>query len=166
MQPKEEIEASYVHPDPWMYKSSPADKIRKRYIVEVARLMCLEIADPIRTLDIGAGEGWITEHLPGHVLHAMEISDNAAARIPKNVTRVMEPQGKYNLIVATGVWYAHYDIGLFLRILLEHANGIVLISGIADWIHSSAYQLGTQIMKLEFPYPAGMQRILAIDLRK
>src|SRR5690606_19701810 len=84
MQTKESLENWYKFLDPWNYQNTPDDLKRKEII-----LKHIEPCDTI--LDIGAGEGWITKDLPANEIYAIELSDIAASRFPKNVIRVSEP---------------------------------------------------------------------------
>lgn len=129
MQPKSEIENWYKQPDPWGYESNESDKNRKQRILEI--LSVYSTFD--RAIDIGCGEGFITQDLPANEIHGIELSDNAAERLPKNVKRVHKPEGKYDLILCTGMLYRQYDYRKFLDWINEHARGIVLTSNIKSW---------------------------------
>jgi len=120
---KEYLEGRYAERDPWGYQKNPADLYRRKKIVEVATDYGPEFD---RALDVGAGEGWITQKLPAKEIHGYEIADNAAERFPSNVTRVTEPVGKYDLVLASAVFYKHYDYELMHRLVLDHACGIVV----------------------------------------
>lgn len=129
MQSKSEIEDWYTNKDPWGYESNKSDKNRKQRILEV-----LEVYPEFdRALDIGCGEGFITQDLPAKEIQGVELSDKAAERLPDNVKRVHEPEGKYDLIICTGMLYKQYDYRKFLTWIREHANGLVLTSNIKSW---------------------------------
>lgn len=129
MQSKKELDKWYSAQDPWQYENNPHDIYRKE------KILTLIAGDYRRALDIGAGEGWITKDLPAKEIHAIEISDVAASRFPKNVTRVSEPWGKYDLIIATGVFYDQYDYKQMHQWIISHASGKVLTSNIKAWEH-------------------------------
>jgi len=117
---KEYLEKFYSTPDPWGYQKNKDDIKRKKIILK-------KIDGKFkRALDIGCGEGWITKDLPADMIYGYEISDNACKRFPKNVKRILEPKGKYDLIIATGVLYEHYDYEFFHKMIEKHASGIVL----------------------------------------
>ena len=162
MQSKDEIEKTYQKPDPWGYQSSPEDSKRKHYILHL-----LDIFGPHyrKALDIGAGEGWITQHLRAAEIHAMEISDTAASRFPGGIRRVSVPDGRYDLVTAMGVLYNHYDFLFFKKCIQEHASGIVLVSYIAAWEHPWARNLpGKELLLAEFPYNEHRQRVRIVDV--
>lgn len=169
MQPFNEIEQHYEKPDPWGYKNSADDHRRRELITNIAALFGQFEAGvhPFRrALDIGAGEGWVTSMLPAGELHGYELSNNAAARFPPAVKRVSPPEGKYDLVTACGVWYPHYNWPHFQQLVRAHASNIVLVSGIADWFHPSVNDIGKEVFRAEFPYPAGKQRILVFEVKK
>ena len=103
MQTKEELEHWYAVPDPWLYKQTPDDEERKNLILDFLPLKYQ------RALDIGCGEGFVTTDLPAIEIHGIEISDNAARRLPWNVKRVHSPEGLYDLVMTTGTLYQQYD---------------------------------------------------------
>lgn len=156
MQSKESIEQSYAHPDPWGFQSHGDDHTRKSNILSV-----LSGLGPFkRALDLGCGEGWITKDLPSEVIYGFEISDNAASRFPKNVKRCFSPEGKYDLIVATGVLYHHYDHRYFLDVIKRHAENIVLTCNIKDWEVPEVEKLPmTQFVEMQFDYREFTQRL-------
>lgn len=140
MQDPREIEAFYGKPDPWGYQTNPEDENRKRIIMELLReqLKMLGKERYDQALDIGAGEAWITKDLPAKRLYGYELSDNAAMRFPKNVLRVQDQDliredVKFDLVIATGVLYGHYDWPRFVEMIRRHATGTVLLCNILDW---------------------------------
>jgi hypothetical protein len=148
MQSKAEIEEWYTKPDPWGYEGTQDDIDRRSIILRT----CGEAMFYDRALDIGSGEGFITAHLPAKEIEAYEISDNAAARLPWNVRRVIKPTGKYDLIIVMGMMYAHYDFPMFLRMIREHADGLVILCNIKEWEVKEVCQLGEPVETFEFPY--------------
>lgn len=129
MQSKQDLEHWYSKNDPWQYESNSEDLKRKTRILSHLKNTYK------RALDIGAGEGFITRDLPAKTIHAIEISDKAASRLPKPIERVHEPQGKYDLIIATGVFYDQYDWKKMHQWIMQHAIGTVLTSNIKSWEH-------------------------------
>lgn len=159
MQDPKEIEEHYKNPDPWGYKTNPDDVVRKQIILDrILRYTPFE-----RALDIGAGEGWITEHLPAQEIFGFEISDTAASRFPENVKRVLIPEGKYDLILATGVMYDHYDVPLFLKMIKEHASRIVVLVNIKPWESPLLRELGTPVYEEDFQYGQFIEHIRIYD---
>lgn len=123
-QTKAELDKWFESPDPWNYEVNKDDKYRKDKIYDAIA----SFAPYKRALDIGAAEGFITRGLPAKAIEAIEISDKAANRMPHNIKRVHEPKGMYDLIIATGVLYPHYNWKLMRKWIEEHASGVVLVS--------------------------------------
>ena len=144
----EELESQYNNLDPWQYETNPDDIYRKKFYLTV--LSDLNSDNWKRALDIGAGEGFITRDLPADEIHAIESSDQAASRLPENVKRVYEPQGKYDLIICTGTLYEPYDHKKIYNNIIKSSCNTILIGGICDWI--IPYSFGTLIKSFKFPY--------------
>lgn len=167
MQDPKEIEEHYKNPDPWGYKTNPEDKMRKAHILEIIE----RFAEPFRedrplfkrALDIGAGEGWITESLPAEEIFGYEISDTAASRFPENVKRILTGEGRYDLILATGVMYGHYDVPSFIKMIKEHASGLVVLVNIKAWESPLLRELGDTIYEEDFPYSEFIEHIRIYD---
>ena len=147
MQTKQELEEWYEQDDPWEYTVTPDDIYRKRFYLTVLEGLG-EYYD--RALDVGAGEGFITGDLPAKQIHAIEMSDNAASRLPKNVERVFAPEGEYDLVLVTGLLYRQYDHEQIARLVLEAASKHVCVGGIQDWL--LPYPFGRLIETFRFPY--------------
>ena len=147
MQTKQELEEWYEQDDPWEYTVTPDDIYRKRFYLTVLEGLG-EYYD--RALDVGAGEGFITGDLPAKEIHAIEISDNAASRLPKNVERVFAPEGKYDLVLVTGLLYRQYDHERIARLVSDAASKYVCVGGIEDWL--LPYPFGRMVETFRFPY--------------
>lgn len=158
MQTKADLEAWYNTPDPWNYVKTDDDAVRKQRI--------LDALEPFgkfsRALDIGSGEGFITKDLPAHRIEAIEISDQAAARLPKRIIRTPEPTGGYDLITCTGMLYQQYDYQQFIDWINDHATGIVLTSNIKEW-ERNMLPANKQIHYEEFPYREFTQALRVYD---
>lgn len=153
----EYLEAKYATPDPWGYQTHPDDLERKDRILEAANQQSHFFA---RALDIGAGEGWITGHLPALCKYAIETSDTAASRFPEDVIRIDEPEGVYDLVLATGVLYLHYDVRLFHEWIIEYATGVILTCNLED----SEVPLPLEpIYEERFPYRGRVQHLCVYD---
>ena len=150
MQTKEELEQWYAQPDPWAYTTTEDDKIRRRKILSM-----LFMYD--RALDIGAGEGFVTTKIPADEIHAIELSDHAASRLPSNVKRVREPQGKYDLVATMGTLYSQYDHKQIVDWIEQSACKHVLVAGIKDWL--LPYTFGKVLMEKEFEYRQYTQKV-------
>lgn len=152
-QDKLELENWYKYSDPWGYETNPDDLKRKAAI-----LQAIPKGKYRRALDIGCGEGWITKDLPAAEIHGIELSDNAAARLPSNVKRVSEPQGEYDLIICTGMLYKHYDYKQFTDWIKRAAKCIVITCNIKDW-ETNDLPAAKQVMQSEFPYREFTQKL-------
>lgn len=153
-------EKRYQTPDPWGYQTNPDDIKRKEII-----LKCLTDLDKCfhRALDIGAGEGWITKDLPAWEIFGLEESDTAAARFPQNVIRVEKPQGMYDLIIATGVLYGHYDWRRLLNYIMCHASGIVLTCHLEKVEVPEVARIPNQIYETKFSYRGEVEKLRIYD---
>ena len=144
MQTKEELEHWYAVADPWLYKLTPDDEIRKNLILDFLPL------NYQRALDIGCGEGFVTTDLPAIEIHGIEISDNAARRLPWNVKRVHSPEGLYDLVMTTGTLYQQYDHVQIYNWIKQSACRHILVAGNNE--HLIDYDFGKIINQKEFTY--------------
>lgn len=145
MQSKDDLEKWYQDEDPWEYATNPDDHHRKDEILKALKGKKFN-----RGLDIGAGEGWVTQYLPAKEIHAIELSDTAAQRFPKNVKRVEEPHGMYDLIVTTGTLYPQYDYQQIIDWINQYAQDTILIAGIKGWLVDNPF--GKPVTETEFKY--------------
>ena len=143
MQSKEELESWYSTEDPWQYKTTPDDLYRKDRILSL-----LETYDT--ALDIGCGEGFVTTDLPAKKIYGIEVSDNASLRLPSNVNRLLQPDGKYDLVMTTGTLYQQYNHQQITQWIKESASHHILVGGIKDWMIWSDF--GKVIKEIEFQY--------------
>lgn len=146
IQSKQELEDWYKTPDPWAYKTTSADSDRKFRILDSLR----QFGYYQKALDIGCGEGYITASLPANVIHGIELSDNAASRFPYSVTRVSEPDGKYDLVCTMGTLYKQYDSKQMIAWIEQAASKHILIAGIKDWLIQHSF--GKIVHQEQFPY--------------
>ena len=153
MQSKEELESFYEQSDPWSYQTTADDVWRKNFYVTALAANPNPPYSTLfgRALDVGAGEGFITTDLPAIVTHGMEISDVAASRFPPNVKRVMEPEGKYDLVISTGTLYTQYNHEFIYNTIMKAACKTIAIGGIKDWL-TYDYDFGKLVREFEFPY--------------
>lgn len=154
---KEPLEKFYEKEDPWDYTKRPDDIKRKGYI-----LHWLNYFGPFEyALDIACGEGWITKDIPATNIAGYEISDNAASRFDPKIRRCTTPLGQYDLIMATGCLYSHYNYQTFLDMIKKHASKFVLTCNIASWEVPGICDFipGDQIIEMKFPYQAGEEMV-------
>lgn len=165
MQSIDEIEEAYKTPDPWGFQTNPDDAIRKKEIIAACLSQRTIYA---KALEIGAGEGWITKDLPAVERHGLEVSMNARRRMPPEVIprSVISIEDKFNLIVAPGCMYSHYDYLLFFKIIelnLSDLCGFVVTCNIAEWERKELKEenfLGMkQVFEKEFSYREFVQKL-------
>lgn len=169
IQPYEEIESFYEKPDPWGYKTRPDDIVRRDIMLE---LIPKEI-NYVTTLDIGCGEGFITEELPGSFVTGVDISKNAIARAKgnervsyqvKNINDWDIEERKYDLVTCSGVLYPHYITDATLQKIIKATNKIL--------ISCHAREVGKVEIPLEpidqktFTYDGMVEDIFVYDLRR
>ncbi len=147
MQTKQELDEWYKDDDPWDYKTTHDDIYRKQFYLTALEDLGEKYE---RALDIGAGEGFITRDLPAKEIHAIELSDTAAERLPENVKRVHSPVGKYDLVLVTGLLYNQYDHSGIAKMATQASSKHVCIGGISEWLRP--YTFGELIRSFEFPY--------------
>jgi hypothetical protein len=155
----EEIERHYEKVDPWGYQTNPEDARRADYIFGILDMFFGPGEQAEKALDIGAGEGWITQYLPARSIFGYELSDKAASRFHPIITRVKKPEGQYDLVVTTGTLYHHYDWVTFLHLIKCHSSNIVLTCNIKDWEVPEVKTIGKQIFEAEFPYREWTQKL-------
>lgn len=143
---KDWFETWYDKADPWSYRSNSDDIRRKKYILNL-----VEKYGPFdRAIDIGCGEGFITEDIKATEVYGLEISDKAAARFKPNVKRALVPEGKYDLVLTAGTLYKEYDHAQIASWITNCASRIVIVAGIRDWL--IPYNFGTEIESFELEY--------------
>lgn len=154
MQSKQELEEWYSQPDRWGYFKNTEDAKRLKYI-----LLALSQGKNQynRAIDIGCGEGFVTQHLPATQIHGLDLSDHALTRLPSNVLPVSKPDGKYDLVVSTGTLYAHYDHEAMHQLILNAASEYILIGGIDEWLLPKHF--GKEIYTFSFNYREFTQKL-------
>ena len=152
IQSKEELEDWYSGADPWGYFNNSQDAIRKARILSAIPQFNYE-----NVLDIGCGNGFLTNELPGKQVIGLEISEKAVQWANEHAA----PNARYiagslfdlpdlqlppmDLIVITGVLYPQYigNSHRLVYILIDNLikpGGILLCSHIYEWY------------KIRFPY--------------
>lgn len=162
----EYLEEKYKTSDPWGYQRTDHDAERKRRILHA----CMAGRNGIgyeSALDIGAGEGWITKDLPASNLYGLEISENAVRRWPSGITRFQSafPEHEeicFDLIVASGVLYDHYDIEYFFEIVdVMGVDRLVTCGYKQDLVK---YDMGIITAIEDFEYDGDTQTLITYDL--
>lgn len=145
IQSSQELDDFYATPDPWGYYDNPHDINRKARI-----LAALPRLDYQNALDIGCGNGFITNDLPVKRVIGLEFSAKAVAWANEHAApHVQYRQGSVfdlpdldlplmDLVIITGVLYPQY-IGKSLRLVyvlidrILKPGGILLCSHIYEW---------------------------------
>lgn len=159
MQTKQELEKHYSAPDPWGVEKNDDDHTRRFYLSELA-LLHLPSWPKVceRAIDICCGEGFVSGVLPAKEIHGIELSDNAATRLPESVTRVSAPVGKYDLVTCFGALYGHYNWRQMLDWIWEASapGTTIMVSGVRAWEMPSVVdelsRKAKQVFLAEFPY--------------
>ena len=160
----------YSRSDPYGLLSDPTDANRKRIILSVLNQFIEKFRSGkrfARVLDIGCGEGWITADLPGIEIVGFDISTIALSRCPRNITTVSrydEITGSFDLIIATGVLVKNYEYKEILRIIEDHASGIVLTSqtDITEVAEIARFKQ-REFLTFKFPYRENSQIMRLFD---
>jgi|SRR5690606_6807791 len=141
-----EIDAEYGTEDPWGYFRNPHDEARKQILVST-----LEEYAPTRVLDIGCGNGFITQSIPARSIVGLDISPKAieeavrrdpGRRIDYRACSLFDVPsmelGQFDCVLITGVLYAHYigkSLPLVYRIIDECLSdaGLLVSVHIDEW---------------------------------
>ena len=146
VQSRDELEQFYADPDPWKYDDVDDDRQR------VARVRAaLPSRTFARTLDIGCGNGFLTEHLPGDELVGVDISERAVEhararfrdhcperRATFHARSLFELSssavGVFDLVVVTGVIYPQY-VGRAYSLVTETLRDLLVPGGVMISVH-------------------------------
>lgn len=155
MQDKKDIEDWYAeNPDPWDYEKNSDDLKRKKTLLEALPKHKFN-----KVLDIGCGNGFITQSLPGNQIYGVDISTNAIEHARKkidneNITffegnlfdlNTKFKNEKFDLIIITGVLYKQY-IGKSSILIYHIINELLSSGGIFVHVHINDWY------KLQFPF--------------
>lgn len=118
LQPINELEKWWEDSDPWKYEKNPDDLNRRAMLLSV-----LPRRQYQRILDVGCGNGFVTERLPGEEIIGIDVSKNAIAHAQKRSKDLKHIKylqyslfdlpylgwsDSFDLIVITGVLYPQY----------------------------------------------------------
>lgn len=142
LQSKEELEEWYENSDPWSYEKNPDDLNRKALLLSVIPRKKYK-----KVLDIGCGNGFITNSLPGDKIIGIDISSRALHYAKKNAPPHIEYLSysifdlpflgwgnTFDLIVITGVLYPQY-IGQSEKLIYTIIDGLLINGGILVSCH-------------------------------
>lgn len=159
----EELEQVYDKADPWSYQTNPADIERKKIILDIVN----SYGPFERALDLGCGEGWITQDIQAKEIYGMEFSKQAISRWPKNIKKWNGDIGDFDLVLATGVLYENYDWWAFVNYMNEKGRKYIVTSNISNrefWKATESIQ-GELIQVQHFPYIRSEQEQFTQRLR-
>jgi 2-polyprenyl-3-methyl-5-hydroxy-6-metoxy-1,4-benzoquinol methylase len=152
IQKKEELDNFHEVRDPWGYENNPDDFKRKEILLSE-----IPVKDYTNVLDIGCGQGFLTNKLPGENIFGVDIS-GTAVEYAKQFCRkdILFRQGsifeidtlfdvKFDLIVITGVLYPQY-IGKSSNLIYILLDKILKDDGILVSVHINEWY------KMQFPY--------------
>jgi|GEM_PF-1313673 hypothetical protein len=162
---KEWVEGQYAKPDPWGYQRHPDDKYRRLMVMTA----CLGLAPDGRfrkALDVGAGEGWITQALPAIEIYGLELSDAAAARFPTSVKRLTDGthDHSFDLVVSTETMFEHYNWKQIRDAILKAAapGALIVTCNNTKWeVPAIEKEIGSPLLVQEFPYRGMVMRLKA-----
>lgn len=145
IQSKEELETWYGTTDPWDYENDAEDLKRKKILLG-------EIPDRAyqSVLDIGCGNGFITNELPGDSILGVDLSENAinyanannkkahVSYQAKNIFDLYDLGQTFDLVVITGVLYSQYigSSNNLIHIIIDKVlkkDGVLVSVHINDW---------------------------------
>ncbi|MEI9910179.1 MAG: class I SAM-dependent methyltransferase [Bacteroidota bacterium] len=146
IQSKTELDLFHTTEDPWGYENNNEDLIRKEILLnEIPKQPYKNV------LDIGCGQGFITQYLPGETIWGVDLSQNAIEFAKKNCTgnKFNFIQGsifeidklvdlKFDLVVITGVLYPQYigNSSSLIYLLVDKilaTNGTLISVHINEW---------------------------------
>ncbi|OGB73510.1 hypothetical protein A3K24_01495 [candidate division Kazan bacterium RIFCSPHIGHO2_01_FULL_44_14] len=145
IEPAGAIEQFYATADPWDYEKTPDDQTRKAKLLQVIGQYVPTVASA-RVLDVGCGEGWITQDLPGGEIVGIDVSAIAIERARRANRRgyyrrfdlnLDDPKtlGGFDVVIITGVLYKNYltqPAAMKLLTLLK-PGGYLVMSHISEW---------------------------------
>lgn len=149
------LESWYEKSDPWSYRSEGDDAYRKHFICNI-----IKVYSPSKVLDIGCGEGFITEAIEAKELHGLEISDKAASRLASHIKRILVPEGPYDLVLTAGTLYKEYDHSQISSWIKDANANIVVVAGIKDWL--LPYSFGKVVEQYEFDYRGHLRQQVTV----
>lgn len=159
MQTKQDLEEWYSKPDQWGYFNNPEDERRLKNILNVAGWGKRVYR---KAIDIGCGEGFITRHIPAEQIHGYDFAQNALNRLPPNVIPVTQPEGKYDLVLCTGVLYQQYDHEAIYNLIMQSAEKYIVIGGIESWLIQKNF--GKQLYSMTFSYREFTQKVTLYEV--
>ena len=162
IQSLDDLENWHKEKDPWGYEDNLEDEKRKSILLNHIPEKTYN-----RVLDIGCGQGFITQSLPGNHVFGVDISQEAIKFAKQRETpnlnfkqaSIFHLQDifteKFDLIIITGVLYKQYIgrssslIYLIIDDLLQEGGNLVSVH-IEEWYQSRFPYL--KVNELQYPY--------------
>lgn len=146
---KEFVERQYQKVDPWDYMATPDYATRIQQVVNSLSKRYL------RAVDIGCGEGWTTKYLPAEYIYGYDLSDTAMSRLPENVKplslKELQEQ-KFDLVVAMGMIYPHYDPVGTVDLINKIATDTIVTCHLKDVEDKYILNIKGTMTERTFPY--------------
>lgn len=152
-QSKAEIEKDYENGDPWGYFNNEHDALRKQILLSE-----LSSFTPSRVLDIGCGNGFITESIQAREIIGVDISSSAieeaqrrssSGRIEYRCLSLYELPAAglkdFDCVMVTGVLYEQY-IGKSFPLIYRIIDSLLRPEGILVSVHIDSWYMA------RFPY--------------
>lgn len=147
-----ELDQWYAESDPWHYYDNPEDTKRRAVLLgELPR------RDYAATLDLGCGNGFLTNDLPGKNVVGIDISRRAIEHAQRHASErvrflasdlfALSPSkvGTFDLVVITGVLYPQY-IGQAVLLAQVIVDRLLNPGGVLASVHIESWY------KARFPY--------------
>lgn len=148
IQNKKELDDFHSVLDPWGYENHPDDRMRKEFLLSE-----IPHGNYKNVLDIGCGQGFITNNLPGENIFGIDISSEAIKNAKKYCAKNIKfYQGsifeidqlfdfQFDIIYITGVLYPQYigDSNNLIYLLVDKVlkeGGVLVCVHIDEWYKS------------------------------
>lgn len=163
VQTAEKLDAHYVSPDPWGYYKSKHDAARKSILLDAIKSYTFS-----RTLDIGCGNGFITESFPAARVTGIDISGEAIAeaRSRSKSDRITYIAGSlfqlpkldlgtFDCVLITGVLYEQY-IGNSYPLIYKLVDSLLEQGGTLISVHIDNWYFArfpySRVHRRSYPY--------------
>jgi SAM-dependent methyltransferase len=170
MQSKIQLEKFYEKDDPWGYETNKEDKKRKKIIIDTLKHNLFP-----NVLDIGCGQGFITEDLPSLLKYGCDLSSTAMKRLPTNVIPISLDElicgetkcgitiPRFGLVTTMGTLYKQYDYKQIVELVNKYADSLVLTCNIESW-EKKLFPDNKMIYEKKFKYRQYTERLAIYDL--
>jgi SAM-dependent methyltransferase len=155
--------------DPWEYETNPSDVVRRQWFHTF-----ISAIPKTRTLDIGAGVGFVSKDVKTSEFVGLDISQTSTSELNAYFQKVGKSKthkairgsvldlekmnlGKFDFIISTGVFYEHY-LGKNRNNLETQINSVsyygtyLLTVHIADWPNLIPNLDFIELDRWQYPY--------------